>query len=723
MENLEFKPIRTSNVPNVYLDLNYSDTESTIHAEHVGTGADLSIKLNNSSGPRNTMYCGHAVQEIHTIGTEPRVCFTGLERKYAKHMFNIKVKEDCIVTRVINRTEFGTGGRILERAIFVKTISTQTLDVYVIPVSDSNHQHFGFEYKDILRVNQGMTLYKNTVLAECPSVIDREFCQGVMANVIFASDKDVIEDAVLTSTNLADKLLSYAYKVHRFHIGQKYIPLHLYGTDEEPRLFPSVGEKVRPDGVLFAQREFDEGLAGLELSAMSLREVDTRMDIPCIVDVNSEVIDVKVYRNHLNVCEGEDGGDNPHMKMSTMAYQQAELDRCSNGISAYHKAIRSYYNTIESETKSAMRQKSSELTLNISPELHAFFRDSIAECPFDIRDIGTQYAKNNFFNRELNEDYTVEITIKYPVPFEMSSKSTDLAGGKGVNGQNRPTELMPEDDWGVRVDIVMSDNAVLRRTNFNRPFEAYMGAAARDVRIDVLDMLDKGEYDVAWYYLTEFFNCASPEYYDKILEAYDTEQRQRDFLDSLYEKKIRIWFPLHTRKPTDIAERDVERNFPPRRSRLKIYNDDGSWQYTEKEFIIGEIYIMRLQQTGREFSAVAAAKFQAFGTIATPHAKDKVMSPCSEKPIKFAGNSETRYLGAYTGDDALFAEIHDLANNPMVQYEIIENIINAPEPTNIDEVIDREKYPLGNNRVMSFVDAIFECDGVKFTDRKGNLTL
>lgn len=710
--------MRKTNVKNIDNDLNYDDTDSTIHDIHLGVGIDMAIKPNGSSGPRVNMYFGHGVQQIHTVGAEPRTCFTGKELKYAKAMFNVKITEDCTVKRVFHRREFSNANRILETTIFVENLNDKTIHSYNIPAYETNHQVFGYEYKNIKNINVGQRLHKNEVIAECPSVIDGEFCQGVMANVIFISSNDVIEDAVVKSTSLADRMLSYGYKKIRGHIGSGQVPLYLYGTEDTPRFHPAVGEMVRDDGILFALRDVDDELAAVELSDIALYEIDTHTDYPYVVDVNSEVIDVKVYRNQLRVKNGEDGADVPHHKMHTLSKQQAILDEEYSGCSHYYKAIRDYYQELRRDTERRMR-KNEVPEYNVSPEAHVAFLDAIAVDSTEV--CGPGSLKNLLFNRILMEDYVIEITVKYPIPFDESAKSTDLAGGKGVCGKVTRTELMPIDDYGNRVELMMSDNAVSRRTNFNRPFEAYMGAAARDVRLDIIGMIEENRYDEAWDYLIRFLDCASPEYRDTVERVKHTKALQHQYLDSLMDNRLRVQFPSFSRKPMDIAERDVERHFPPRRSKLTFYDELGNECRTEKEFIVGEIYMMRLQQTGREFSSVSACKYQQFGTIATPHAQDKQQTHSSEKPIRFVGNSEWRMLQAYIGG-TVCAEIHDISNNPLVHSEIVKNILTAPVPTNIESVIDREKYPLGANRIKSMVDSTFECEGFRFTDSNKNLS-
>lgn len=60
-------------------------------------------------------------------------------------------------------------------------------------------------------------------------------------------------------------------------------------------------------------------------------------------------------------------------------------------------------------------------------------------------------------------------------------------------------------------------------------------------------------------------------------------------------------------------------------------------------------------------------------------------------------------------------EIHDRSNNPVVADEVILSVLTAEQPTNIPEAVDRDRFPLGNNRSMAILNHVLECEGVAFT--------
>ena len=116
-------------------------------------------------------------------------------------------------------------------------------------------------------------------------------------------------------------------------------------------------------------------------------------------------------------------------------------------------------------------------------------------------------------------------------------------------------------------------------------------------------------------------------------------------------------------------------------------------------------------------STISAGRHQSFGTISKQHSHDRNRRPGREHPIKHTGESEMRHLAAYVGAE-LIAEIRDRANNPVVAAEIIRAIVTAPQPMAIPEAVDRNRYPLGNDRIIALVNHSNRCDGFKYAIKK-----
>ena len=60
------------------------------------------------------------------------------------------------------------------------------------------------------------------------------------------------------------------------------------------------------------------------------------------------------------------------------------------------------------------------------------------------------------------------------------------------------------------------------------------------------------------------------------------------------------------------------------------------------------------------------------------------------------------------------ADILDRNNNPATHMHILRNILQAPQPTNILSVVDRNIQPLGGDKPLQLVRHIGEVSGWRF---------
>lgn len=676
---------------------------TNMHPELVGCTTELMLYPDGSSGARVQMQGAHYQQAPVIVGNQKRNLFTGSEFEYANYVFNVIVEHECKIERVIRRNAKRemNDRRAVETVLFVSYTSDDVVrstvyDVIVIPAYQSHHQYFGYQliptpiFYSILRGDTKM-LRKGTILAQTPGVIDDEWCLGRNVPAILASHQLVIEDACWISQELADSLKSYGYKTHVFSFGAKDYPLFLYGDADNPRIHPDLGEKVRADGMLMAKREYDELLSAVEMTSQALMEPDGHFDECVVTDPGAEVVDIKVYRD-----------DSSRNKMQTPVAMQKVCDEYADGLSLFHGDVRQFYQKLKMDRKKP----------NLTPKARQLIREAIYDNPRDL--IKNEGPRKKQFGYEVLEDYRIEITVRFPIELDVAGKITDCFGGKGVVGRVMPTEDMPIDQYGNRVHIVMSDNAMLRRTNWNRGFEHYINAARRDCQLDTLALADKGDYAGAWDYVTGFMEVCSPKWATAIRDTHPDAKTQHDFIDELRNEPLRIWFPVDNELGMMEVESAVKAKYPPRQSKLTVTDENGNKKLTVEEFIVGELYVIRLDKTGRDFSAISAGKYQHFGTITKQHSRDRNRRAVREHPIKFMGESEARHLKAYIGGDVA-EEIHDRSNNPVVADEVILSVLTAEQPTNIPEAVDRDRFPLGNNRSMAILNHVLECEGVAFT--------
>jgi len=709
----------------------YPETESDISLDRTGCTTNLQLFPQGSSGARVQMQGTHYTQTPQISHPEKRNIFAGPERDYANYMFNVTVEYPCTVIRVIHRHSKPGVSREdpLETLVFVerlpepgRRLAKPIVDLIQIPHSIQNHQTFPviLNMTDLgKRLGAGTYLKVGDILAQTKTVIDEEYCVGLNANTLLISHPMVIEDSCLISQAFADRMLSYGQKTYRMTIGDKDYPLFLYKDKKgNPSLFPEVGEKVRDDGILFAKRQHDVMLAAVEMSVAALSEPCGHFDECTSVSPDAVVVDIKVHRDDLRARKKDPvtGENLPSDKMSTPVGMQEICDTYADGFSSFQNKIRDLYKFVNSDFK-----RRGLKDIEYTPVAKQSIMFAIADNPHDIDRTLGRYKKQ--FGATKCDDYMIEVTVRYPIPLSVAGKVTDTMGGKGIAGEVVPTDEMPIDAFGNRVDIMMSENAMLRRTNFNRGFECYTNAARRDVRNDVVALYEKGKNEEAYDLLVGFCNAVNPEWREAIMDTHTTTAQRDELLESIASGKedLRLWVPSDNRYPMDQIERNIRNDYAPRKSKLRITQPNGKVEETVQEFSVGQLYMVLLDKHGGEFSAIGAGRFQSFGTIAKQSSTDKHRRPVRETPIKHMGPSEARHQAAYKmPGTAGIAESHDRSNNPAVADQIILNVLSAEVVSNIDHAVDRRKNPLGHNRVMEINRHVMRCDGIGFTTRKIN---
>lgn len=294
---------------------------------------------------------------------------------------------------------------------------------------------------------------------------------------------------------------------------------------------------------------------------------------------------------------------------------------------------------------------------------------------------------------------------------------------------------MPYDPvTGRRAQIVISPETTTNRMNYGRLYEQSLKTAMVELRDWLVNATGLNEY--------------SPNLKDSVINLpkdvlQNCFNRIQRFLEITVEKQYKWYCGLDERakildlyyilkekfylyRPADnpipymeMFDTLIKEGFlsPPRK--LRFFNPHtGKEEETTLEHRIGPNYYIFLEKIGDEAAAVSTAATQPNGIIAPITSKDKAKSHgARSQATRFPAESEIRCLvaGAPSG---VVAEIHDRSNNPPAIEAILENIYTADQPTNIESVIDRDKFPLGNNRSLSIVKHIFQCNGYQLAYRE-----
>ena len=671
---------------------------------------------NTVSSARQYMFSSHFSQAITINKPEERIIQTGLERQLATNTFSIKTEDDCRILSIMYRYGSSNHNDIVSKILIVQYIESNEIDYIEIPRYFSLHQHFGFKYKPNKEVLQTLTvgtiLPKNTILADSPGVTDNGgYAFGINANVLLAGIPDTSEDAVVISKSCADKFTYTVYETRIISFGSSSIPINLYGDIDNYKPFPSIGQKVNQNGVLMAVRKLDPVHIPSLMTKRDLSRYDPLFDDGIYVrgpgtdiEINGEldstgvVVDIKAYHN-------------PKSKKFSGMEQIGDLEKYVNGmINHYDKLI----NIVEEYD--AQHKKFYNTEANVSPKLRRLLMDAY---------ILTNKQNNKIRLVHRNEPldiYRVEITVEYKVKIVPGSKITDLYGSKGIVVDIVDDNLMPYNTNGVRADMILDPTSIPSRVNPGRLYEQYFNGATRETQRLLremasdernVDKLSTDKIEEMYKFLLGFYNIFETEQ-SMAYNAVSDINIKKEILSVCLNKEVYLQYKLSSKKkPYQITTTLRDSVYAPKIGNI-VFNVDGVLKDSFMPMMIAPMYIMLLAKTADTYLSTASPKTNHYGIPIGVGNSNKHTAPYRNSPTKIGSETETRLISAFAGRKAI-SELKDRATSPSSHRHIYRNILEADVPTNIPNVIDRNKVPYGTDAALTLVNSIYEASGLKLT--------
>jgi hypothetical protein len=699
------------------------DEPNELHPELLNVCGMNPLDAHNSSS-RKQMFASHLGQCLVINGATEKRLQSGTEREFGKYTFSTKIPVDCQVIQIIDRYRETHGlDSVLkdkrdnpETIIIYEDIKTKEVGYVSVEGHTSNHSYFGFKNKmspELARLHRDSSIKAGTILTNSPSIDeDGNYKYGRECNIAYMSHPATSEDGILISQSVLREFGFKKYETRVVEFGNKSFPLNLYGDENIFKAFPDIGDYIRGDGLLMGLRpyektdqSYDRELALVEQSVYDLMEVDHVFDRLVYADgPTGRVVDIRVHHDIKATNSPTPIG------MDTQALR-------------YDQARRIFYGEIVSVWRRLERDRRESLRL--TPEFHALVRDALAV----VHETNERVFK--LYRKAPLDDWRIEFTIEYDVVPTIGFKLTDSAGGKGVICHVVPDDHMPMDADGNRADIVMDPNSTVSRMNLSRIYEQYINAHSRDVskqirhwfgigehdretihKVQTIERQNKAVFDQAWNYLLGYYEIVSPLMHAWFIGG-QYLRTQAEHLTEVIKKGIYIWKPTNCPRESSDIVRMLEASYPSTYGPVTYVGNSGRRVTTKVPVRIGSVYIILLEKTADDWSAVSSGKTQHYGVLAQVGNQDKYAQPYRSQPIRAFGEAEIRIAASYAGQ-RVTAEIMDRNNNPESHKSIVYSILEAPEPTNIYNAVDRSKIPYGGSRPLQLVKHILACYGVRF---------
>lgn len=313
---------------------------------------------------------------------------------------------------------------------------------------------------------------------------------------------------------------------------------------------------------------------------------------------------------------------------------------------------------------------------------------------------------------------------------------------KGVICKILDPSEMPVNETGVRADVVLDPNATVSRMNLARLYELYLNSASTENTYRLRKMFnvegtEKDLYSIvgssapqkiekAWQFLMGYYKIMTPKQY----EYYTSEEYAQAVTNEVgMDPKIRhitevlkdgiyLFMPTDNEPEYSAYVKEIENNplYRPTYGKVRFKNSDGTYTVSKNNVRIASMYMLLLEKTGSDWSATASAKVQQHGILAPISSSDKYSTPARQQPARSKDESGVRNFIGYVGPE-ITSDLMDRDSNPETHKEIVRNILKAPQPTNIDEIVDRKVFKLGNNRPLQIIHHMAYCSGYKFAYR------
>lgn len=688
----------------------------------------------SDAAARQQMVASHVSQSLVIEDASPRRHQSGFERELGTTTFAVTMPVDAEILAKIEKFPRSLAGRTSESPLTVvlyEDVNTKEIGVLEIPTYHCLHQHFGFRYKrnNNISLNRGDLVRAGTVIADTPSKdTTGNDNLGTEMEVVFLSVPGVIEDGVIISRSAARRMGVMGYEKRDVSFGQDHYPLNLYGSLNDYKIVPDVGEYIHDTGLLAGLRRFNENMDVIGMAPKNLMKPVHNFDRLRYGEPNARVVDINViYEPKGNVKLTPVGMDD-----QVKYYYEQELK--------FNKALLQAYDDLKKIRRD---------TLRISRRLHTM----IVQAKQYTSDKPRGTIKRMYQHQALDE-WRLEVTYEYLATPDVPFKLTDFHGGKGVIVAVWEDDWMPVDAEGNRADIIMDADSTIKRMNVGRMYEQYNNAASRSVTNAVRAMfgvasealfndgrrgrLKSAEGQVvlaaaekqmrqvlteiaagkhadkvkaAWEYLLGYYKITSPWQYDEMIKLEVTGPKQH--VASVILSGVYLFFPTDNPVYYPQMVKDIEAQYPPHTGSVTYRPDGGDPVTTVHPALVGSLYIMLLEKTGGDHSGVSSAKTQHFGIPACLTKFDKHASAARSNPVRIAGESEIRLLAATIGGEKA-AELLDLSNSPATHKAVVRKILTAAMPTNIPVIVDRQETPMGGNRALGLANHMLECAGIRF---------
>ena len=569
--------------------------------EHMlGKGSMMPFNPSNSGG-RKLMFGVNLEQRLPLIDPDVPMVSTGFEYQFGIYSSSyITAQRDYEVIAVIPKYSY--------RPEMHRFYILQGDDGKLSVVESSDYKHltenYGYLYnhRNLDGLRPGSNIPKGSVILKSGSFDEYDNrMDGKNLLVLYNCSEQTMEDAIILSESAAKKLASPLVHKIKIVINDNDIPLNLYGTKNNYKAFPDIGEMIKKSIVMGYRREKKEEA----LFSQSYDRLNTLSISDEKIMCSGRVVDIDVYSNDPSKLEGN----------------------------IYFNQIKFYWDQ--------QLEFSRALVDTVKP-----FIEQGVELDYDLQKLyyncsGMLQGKQ-YFNERVFSNLNIDITVIEEIPVNTGDKCTNRYGGKGVVSEVRKDYLMPKTYNGETFDALINICGVYGRENGGQLFEATVTAVGRNLlNFWSEESLDTG---TCFKMYLEYLKIISPSMYEETLTMFADKSDDviSEFIGSMVvDGEINVAIEPMSENMTIDKVAQLYRTFPWMDQEyilVPLPDSNGNIQYvtSHRPVIAGYVYYYRLKQYAKEkFSVTSMSATNIRNENSRNKASKSYKALYSRTPIRF----------------------------------------------------------------------------------------
>lgn len=647
------------------------------------------------------MDVSHVSQAIVLDNAQLMPISTGMDMNYADYLFDIRIKgEEGQAVRILNilkkYSRMGGENSIShnpELYVIYENLETGVVDVSIVPTYHFNHVTFGFRYiftRELENLKPNDIVPTGTLLATTPSYDIENQSYGTGMNVLtaFGSFPEVVEDGIAISESLSERMSARRFGTLTINYGADDYLLNIYGDENNYQPFPEIGQRIRDDGLVFACRKLDIGLAPVQMTPRALQEVDYTFDRLYYGLANAIIEDITVEHSH-----------DPSKYYIPTGMKTFPSKYFTNHDKFYRDLEKLYYG-LKAKKKS---------TLVLSPELHHLIVTGMRQDHNKLK-----RANRVTYRKEELKEYRITITYSIRNNAEMGSKLSSTSADKGVVVKIIPDDKMPKTKDGRVVEMLLASGSSTHRMNPGRNFEHECNASLYQERNNVRKYLQEKGLAYTWDYLMDYYSVLSPAYHEIISQGITRKEDKAQHVDEFIRGQLQVYMPYGSVKTGTEHSLKINEMFPVKFDTIYLYDEYlGNHVESISPFMVADMYIIRLEKIGENWASTSIPRRQHHGVISKLSSDTKTALPYRDQAIRFGETEHRSFLAAC--NPAVISSMLIMANNSEMCNDAVRTILTADKPTAIRELVpyhDIQKYQ--SVSVMRTYH-MMGCYGLKFT--------